>query len=110
MRLVDGPAEGVYAVRRAPLYLRAVVGPRARKDVLDGLDDEPEPKERIHVYQRVGEVSQIHIKGSRSVSGFYVMAEYRHMADVDGEQLRETKAWRAWCREAASIEMKGANQ
>ena len=104
VELVDGPAAGRYSARRAPWFLRAVVDrTNGTRDLLDQLDDRPVPGEAVHVYEaepgslwdpdmirRVQHVIICPPPGARGV--------YRHRPDVDGETLRETSAWRAWCR------------
>lgn len=98
--LRDGPAKGTYMVKRAPLYLRAVMNKSGRtggNDVLDQPDDEPAEAEAVHVYRRVGEAGHVHINtANRRARGFYAMATYEHLPEVDGEALRETGAWRNW--------------
>lgn len=103
MTLKDGPVAGTYLVKRAPLFLRAVINRRTNeKDVLDALDDEPKVLEDVFVYKRVGEASTIHLLMSpRSRSGFYAMAEYVHIHEIEGQDidtkaLRVNEAWRAW--------------
>lgn len=99
IRLLDGPVEGTYAVKRGPLYLRAVIGRSGKTDVLDQPHDEPAATETIHVYRRVTEVSQVHVRmsgKSRNATGFYAMADYVHMPEVDGEPFRDREAWIAW--------------
>lgn len=102
IRLVDGPAEGGYAVKRAPLFLRAVVhrGTNA-KDVLDQLADTPAPDELVSVYRRAGEAGAAIVcgRGPRAVSGTFATGEYHHMPEVDGEALRDNTAWQAWATE-----------
>ena len=101
IKLDNGPAEGVYPVRRAPLFLRAVVNcDTGTKDVLDQLVDEPEGADIVSVYRRVGPAGTVHINmgGARKGSGWYATGEYIHLADVDGGPLREAPEWRAWCR------------
>lgn len=100
MTLRDGPARGSYAVKRAPRFLRAVVdGATGKADVLDQLDDTPAAHESIYVYRIVGQAGSVHLNfGSRSGrSGFYVMADYEHLSDVDGESFRNFDNWREWC-------------
>lgn len=99
IRLSDGPCRGSYLVKRAPLYLRAVRGASGNTDVLDQLDDEASSSERIYVYQRQGEPMQVHLNLGRKGSGFYSMADYRHIADVDGEPFRDAASWRVWATE-----------
>lgn len=98
--LHDGPAAGSYAVKRAPLYLRAVSPVEGAKDVatdvLDQWEDTPREFERVSVYLRSGEAGTVHINRGRRGSGFYATGQYHHLADVDGEQLRDFDAWRAW--------------
>lgn len=97
--LIDGPAAGAYSVARAPHYLRAVVGPSGRKDLLDQLEDVPAEGETVHVYEAVSEVTRAFVCGrSGGLGGEREWATYRHRADVDGGLLRDTDAWRAWCR------------
>ena len=102
IKLEDGPAEGAYGVKSAPAYLRAVVTPRGKKDVLDQPGDTAEPNERIYVYRREGEAGTVHIRmsgKSKRASGFYATGQYVHLADVDGEALRDNGAWFAWVKE-----------
>lgn len=119
--LLDGPAEGqTLTLRRAPVYLRVVRDPMAPEnnklvkrakdkrlewDALDQLEDEPADGEEIYVYRRVSDQGPVHICTiPRSRSGWYRMAEYRHVPDVDGEDLRDTVAWRRWCVDRAESE------
>lgn len=99
MRLLGGPCEGAFAVRRAPRFLRAVRKADGSTDVLDQLDDTPAEDEAIHVYECVANNGTVHLNfGSRSGrSGFYVSADYKHLPDVDGEGFRDNAAWREWC-------------
>jgi len=91
---VHGPADGrTLALRRAPALLRVVVDEDGTVDALDQLEDEPRPGERVHVYVRVK--SPAHVCSSDR--GCFEVAEYEHVPDVDGEQLRATSAWREWC-------------
>jgi hypothetical protein len=98
LKLLDGPVEGVYMCKRAPLFLRAVVDSKSgEKDVLNQLDDKPKATEQVFVYQRVGESGWVHLKMTkRSQSGFYALGEYRYLQSVYGEGLREETAWRQW--------------
>ncbi len=101
IKLNDGPAEGAYAVKRAPLYLRATVdaGTGAR-DVLDQLDDSPSESEEVVVYKLDGEAGQVHLNfgsghgGQRT--GFYATGDYHHVPDAGGTDLRDTMDWRRW--------------
>ena len=105
MVLDDGPARGRYSTRRAPHFLRAVVAPDGKVDLLDQLNDGPRVDEVVHVYEAVG---QTFCPDTMARTGFAIICPppgasgtYRHRADVDGEQLRSTEAWRTWCRAQA---------
>lgn len=102
LRLHDGPCEGTYMVKRAPLFLRAVRGPRGT-DVLDQLDDTPEDGEAVYVYRRKGESGSYHVKTtSRKATGFYASGDYylvRDQTPVMGEQFRSNEVWQAWAAE-----------
>lgn len=103
LTFLDGPAEGeVLACHRAPAYLRVVQSLGGKWDALDQLEDEPAPRETIHVYARQGAdpppIVHLNMGSIREGSGFYPLADYRHRADVDGESVRDTEAWREWCR------------
>jgi hypothetical protein len=101
IKLVDGPAEGAYAVKRAPLYLRATVdaGTGAR-DVLDHVDDSPSESEEVVVYKLEGETGTVHLNfgGGRGGkrTGFYATGDYYHVGDAVGADLRGTLDWRRW--------------
>lgn len=100
MRLCYGPAAGTYVAARAPAFVRAVVDEGGKRDVLDQLDDAPRQDERVYVYELIaGTGSGTAIVCGRGFSIDMALGDYRHRADVDGEQLRETEAWRAWCLE-----------
>ena len=98
LKLVDGPAEGTYAVKRAPLYLRAILNPQTgEKDVLDQLTDSPCDFEEVSVYKLEGEPGMVHLNFGRSArTGFYASGTYHHVPDAVGEELRTEMAWRTW--------------
>ena len=100
IQLIDGPAKGSYAVKRAPLFLRAVVGPGGKTDVLDQLSDRPSKGETVHVYMREGEPGFIHLnargKGGRNISGFYATGTYYHLPHIDGTTLTDRADWQRW--------------
>lgn len=99
LTLRGGPVEGTYAAKRAPVYLRGVVDAEGERDVLDLLEDTPRAQEQVYVYRRVGEAGHVHLRMSgaaRRASGFYALADYEYLPDVDGEQVRERDAWHAW--------------
>jgi hypothetical protein len=87
-------------VKRAPVFLRAVMDGKGETDVLDQVEDTPKKTEKIYVYKRKGEGSWCHIKMvKRSQSGYYALADYWYMPDVDGEQFRDNNVWRSWSTE-----------
>lgn len=103
MVLEDGPAAGTYSAMRAPHYLRAVVSRSdGRVDLLDMLFDDPRPIEDVFVYE--AEPGSIFDPDTLARTGTFICprpgasGRYRHRADVDGEALRTTGAWRAWAR------------
>lgn len=103
--LADGPAAGRYDVRRTPHFLRAVVARSdGHADLLDQLHDQPRPIEAVHVYELDTAEPWFDPESfERSTRAIIcpppgASGTYRHRADVDGEQLRETDAWRTWCR------------
>jgi hypothetical protein len=101
-RLVDGPAAGTSLVNaRAPWFLRIVIDESGKVDCLDQFEDTPRADERVYVYETVpgtatGPALVRLARPSRCV--WMQMGEYHHRPDVDGEQLRETDSWRAWCQ------------
>lgn len=97
--LLEGPAAGSYAVRRSPIFLRAVVAEDGERDVLDQIHDVPRANERVHVYElQAGTEGVVHLNG-RGFSGFYAVGTYRYRPDVDGEALRDTSTWQGWATE-----------
>jgi hypothetical protein len=97
IRIVDGPAAGKQlTLWRAPLYLRVVIAPNGRVDALDQLADEPRDYERVFVYHGRGLFNWRRDRTIVCPPGPLTSGEYVWMPDVDGEQLRETAAWRAW--------------
>ena len=100
VEFMDGPCKTDLMLKNAPMFLRAVVDDKGKIDALDQVTDMPAPDEKVYVYRREGGFTQVHLHLSpRSQSGWYVMAKYRYLPDVDGEQVRETDAWRAWLAE-----------
>jgi len=60
------------------------------------LKDIPKDTETIYIYKLIDNTSgSIHIYG-KGCSGWYVIADYRYMPEVDGELLRNNKTWREW--------------
>lgn len=98
----DGPAAGAeLALRSAPIYMRVVIDETSGKvDALDQAGDTPNVGELVHVYRRATYSGAAHVcyRGKRKrESGWYVMASYTHVAEVDGESVRMNEAWRQWC-------------
>lgn len=89
-------------LKRAPQFLRGVVGADGSKDALDQLDDAPESGETLHAYALVSSRGMVHLYCSRSrkgnASGWYVMAKYRAVeAQPAQEVMADTAKWREWC-------------
>lgn len=92
-----GPAGGAtLLLRRAPVFLRVVIGPRGKVDALDQLEDVPADGETVHVYERFGPRGHVCLRPG----GCHEYGTYRHLPHVDGELLRDTAAWRAWASTA----------
>ncbi len=107
-KFLDGPAGGVsLGCRRAPLLLRAVFNPRARKapwDALDLLEDAPKPHEKLTAYRRVSEPVRYHVLygGSPRRGAWFTDADYRVVDPQPADEvLGDTNKWRAWCAENA---------
>lgn len=106
IRFWGGPADNAtLALKRAPRFLRVVHGPRGKLDALDQLDDQAEPQETISVYRQVWVGPTYHLKGNRGVTGFWPTASYQWMPHVNGESVRSTDAWRAWCLQADEAQL-----
>ena len=120
LQLLDGPCQGTFMVKRAPIFLRAVAKPvllprepgdeegqirtdLGECDVLDQLEDTPEAGEQVFVYKLQGKAGSFHIhargKDGKAISGWYAMGQYKHLPEVDGEQLRDNGRWRVWVQE-----------
>jgi hypothetical protein len=101
-----GPADGMtLMLKRAPLWLRVVTdragSPAGGVDALDQLEDVPNDGEEVFVYERRGGASSVHLRGrTRSISGWYVEAEYDHVPITPREQteFRDTDAWHRWTK------------
>ncbi len=108
LTLVDGPCQGTYMCKRAPVFLRAVKGKdnAGNTDVLDLVDDTPTSGEEVYVYKLEGTAGTVHLHMKKG-SGWYAFATYRYLPDVDGEVLRGNEAWQAWATDQAASEKEG---
>jgi hypothetical protein len=99
VRFVDGPAAGqALALRRAPVFLRAVRASDGTWDALDQLTDTPRPNETIAVYRRTGLAHRVHINAGRSGCFWTQLAEYRVVDSPPADGIaRNTASWREWC-------------
>jgi hypothetical protein len=100
-QILDGPCGPTLLFnQRSPRFLRLVVDDKGELDCLDQLVDTPADGEAIHVYERVlgGEGEYGIVTLDRPKRCIRVpLSSYRHRPDVDGETVRETDAWQAWC-------------
>ena len=98
LTLIDGPCKGTYMCKRAPVFLRAVKGldNAGNCDVLDQVDDTPNSGEKVYVYELQGKVSTAHLNFGGGRGGWYAMASYHYLPDIDGEQLRDNVSWQEW--------------
>lgn len=95
VELVDGPCKGNYLVKRAPVFLRAVHKENGENDLLDQVEDMPATDEKVYVYHMEGSPGTVHIHGAK-IHGWYALARYYYLPDVDGETLRDNATWQAW--------------
>jgi hypothetical protein len=98
LTLIDGPCKGAYLVKRSPMFLRAVQNAKGENDLLDQIEDTPAEDEKIYVYLMEGNPGTIHIHGAK-VHGWYALAQYHYLPNVDGETLRDNVTWQAWATE-----------
>lgn len=100
VELLDGPCKGAYLVKRCPMFLRAVPNGTGENDLLDQVEDSPAKDEKIFIYQMEGNPGWIHLSMSpKSKSGFYAMAKYRYLPEIDGERFRDNAVWQEWATE-----------
>jgi hypothetical protein len=94
-----GPADGQTLTNgRQPRFLRIVTS-GAKVDCLDQLDDVAAPDESIAVYRLVDAGHYARVRVARPVTCIdFWTGLYEHVADVDGELVRDNEAWREWCR------------
>lgn len=107
IKLLDSPpgqalSDVTLWVRRAPILLRVVIGPRGAIDALDQLEDVAADNERIVVYQLAAYRGAVHIcargKGGKGLRGMWPNADYRVMDPQPGDaHTRDNAAWAAWC-------------
>jgi hypothetical protein len=98
LTLIDGPCQGTYLVRRAPVFLRAVLGQSGKTDVLDLVEDTPGDTEKVFIYKLDGPSGTVHVHG-KGFSGWYALGSYRFLPEVDGGALRDNAAWQKWATE-----------
>ncbi len=108
LNLIDGPCMGIFMVKRAPKYLRAVVNTKGKTDVLDQIEDTPGEDEIVYVYRLEGSNGIVHIHGKPSVCGWYALGQYHWMPEVNGQELRDNTAWQKWAlaNDKESVEAK----
>jgi hypothetical protein len=94
----DGPAEGkVLLLKRAPHWLRVVIGAAGEVDALDQLTDTPDPTEKVYAYVMVSGPTRSHVNMGRRGCNFYQGGHYRLCEEQPEEwRLRDTDRWRAW--------------
>lgn len=102
IKFVDGPAAGqTLMVRRAPLFLRAVISEASEWDALDQLTDLPTPVETCHVYVRVREPGRVHLHGPK-IGGWYATGSYRYYEPQPAQAiLRRRETWEQWATKEA---------
>ncbi|MBA7630602.1 hypothetical protein ES703_38125 [subsurface metagenome] len=95
LTLIDGPCEGTYMCWRAPTFLRATINATGEIDCLDQVEDTPAESEKVYVYKVQGSVGSVHLH-AKGCTGWYALARYCHLPDVNGEGLRDNDVWQAW--------------
>ena len=105
LQLLDGPCEGTYLCKRAPVFIRAVKGKdnAGNTDVLDLVEDTPTSGESVYVYQLQGDAGTVHLNFGGGKGGWYMMGTYRYLPDVDGEMLRENGQWQIWAKSQVEV-------
>lgn len=106
LSLKDGPCQGTYMCKRAPVFLRAVKDEKGAIDCLDQVEDTPTESEKVYVYQRISEPATVHLNFGGGKGGWYDLADYKFLPDVDGETLRKNETWQAWATRAQEEELK----
>jgi hypothetical protein len=94
--MYGGPADDQsFSCARAPRLLRVVQAQGGRWDCLDRLDDEPRPRETIHLYE------QFRFYGGAFMcpGGYQELADYRHIISARPRTpldalLRARASWR----------------
>lgn len=104
IRFADGPAQNTsLQLARCPLFLRVIRDAAGRWDVLDLLDDEPQPTETITVYRLRSSDGTCHVdftEGGRRRGKWLRLATYALAAvQPDDATARDTAAWRKWCEQ-----------
>lgn len=96
IELKGGPCEGSYMVKRAPVYLRAVVDGEGKKDVLDLVEDTAKDEEQLFIYKLEGEAGVVHLNFGGGKGGWYALGTYHYLPDIEGEPLRNNSEWQKW--------------
>jgi hypothetical protein len=105
----DGPAEGLkLLLRRAPIFIRAVVDEGGEMDVLDDPGDATRPGEVPYTYRRLNKpftffVSERGPRGNRT-GGQFVGADYAlHEIQPDRGTMTDNARWQKWCVEQSTV-------
>ncbi len=107
-RFHQGPADGqMLMLKRAPRFIRVVVGPNNKIDALDQLADTPADSETIHVYEIQTEPISAFIDGTgkdgRRFGRAVQIADYAHFPQQpEDHEVRATDAWQAWVQATAN--------
>ncbi|MGO9960032.1 MAG: hypothetical protein ACLP50_29330 [Solirubrobacteraceae bacterium] len=83
LMLEGGPCAGAYFTARAPGNLKATVGAKGRRDVLDLPTDEARDDEDIHLYERTSAHSE-GILCSRAAGCGHIVG-YRYVRPLRGQ-------------------------
>lgn len=106
---LDGPADKVLQLRRAPLYLRVVIDASGEVDALDQLDDKPKANEKSFAYKRKGPAGSYHLlvrgEHSRTCGGWWASGNYEVCDPQPSEDvMRDNAQWREWATQQQDID------
>jgi hypothetical protein len=99
-KFLDGPAAGVtLALRRSPVFIRAVLNPDGKWDALDQVNDAPAADEKVVAYMLSDKPTMMHLCRSRAAGGsaWFAVADYVLVGTQPDEAiLRSNGEWRIW--------------
>lgn len=99
VKFIDGPANGAeLSLRRAPKYLRVVVGINGLVDALDQKEDKPTKEESVHAYIQCWRSYHFGWMCTRN-SGCFIVGDfnYKFMSEQPSDEvIRDLSSWEQW--------------